>query len=113
MLSGILSLSSAQRFADAVRYVRPDPFVAERGLLTGDFPGAEVILKSDPVHERLPKAALPSQHTYGKELAYPSHAYILTASARPGAALSILKMIRVLIRHAINIGWLKHDPSLG
>jgi integrase len=32
---------------------------------------------------------------------------------RPGAALSILKMLRVLIRHAINIGWLKHDPSLG
>jgi len=32
---------------------------------------------------------------------------------RPGAALSILKMLRVLIRHAINVGWLKHDPSLG
>lgn len=32
---------------------------------------------------------------------------------RPGAALSILKMLRVLIRHAINIGLLKHDPSLG
>jgi integrase len=32
---------------------------------------------------------------------------------RPGSALSILKMLRVLIRHAINIGWLKHDPSLG
>jgi integrase len=32
---------------------------------------------------------------------------------RPGATLSILKMLRVLIRHAINIGWLKHDPSLG
>ena len=32
---------------------------------------------------------------------------------RPGAALSILKMLRVLIRHAIDIGWLKYDPSLG
>src|SRR5690606_34357139 len=32
---------------------------------------------------------------------------------RPGAALSILKMLRVLIRHAIDIGWIKHDPSLG
>jgi integrase len=32
---------------------------------------------------------------------------------RPGAALSILKMLRVLIRHAIDVGWLKHDPSLG
>ena len=32
---------------------------------------------------------------------------------RPGAALSILKMLRVLIRYAIDIGWLKHDPSLG
>lgn len=32
---------------------------------------------------------------------------------RPGAALAILKMLRVLIRHAIDIGWLKHDPSLG
>jgi integrase len=32
---------------------------------------------------------------------------------RPGAALSILKMLRVLIRHAIEIGMLKQDPSLG
>jgi integrase len=32
---------------------------------------------------------------------------------RPGAALATLKMLRVLIRHAIDIGWLKHDPSLG
>jgi enterobacteria phage integrase len=32
---------------------------------------------------------------------------------RPGAALSILKMLRVLIRHAIDIGLLQHDPSLG
>jgi enterobacteria phage integrase len=32
---------------------------------------------------------------------------------RPGAALSALKMLRVLIRHAIDIGWLKHNPSLG
>jgi integrase len=32
---------------------------------------------------------------------------------RPGAALSLLKMLRVLIRHAIEIGWLDHDPSLG
>jgi enterobacteria phage integrase len=32
---------------------------------------------------------------------------------RPGAALSILKMLRILIRHAIRIKWLKHDPSLG
>lgn len=32
---------------------------------------------------------------------------------RPGAALAILKILRVLIRHAIDIGWLKHDPSLG
>lgn len=32
---------------------------------------------------------------------------------RPGAALSTLKILRVLIRHAINIGWLDRDPSLG
>ena len=32
---------------------------------------------------------------------------------RPGAALSILKMLRILIKHAINVGWLLHDPSLG
>jgi enterobacteria phage integrase len=32
---------------------------------------------------------------------------------RPGAALAMLKMLRVLIRHAIEIGWLTHDPSLG
>jgi integrase len=32
---------------------------------------------------------------------------------RPGQRLAILKMLRVLIRHAINIGLLKYDPSLG
>ncbi len=32
---------------------------------------------------------------------------------RPGAMLDTLKKLRILIRHAINIGWLKHDPSLG
>jgi len=32
---------------------------------------------------------------------------------RPGAALDTLKKLRILIRHAINIGWLKHDPSIG
>jgi enterobacteria phage integrase len=32
---------------------------------------------------------------------------------RPGAALSTLKMLRVLIRHGIDVGWLKHDPSVG
>ena len=30
---------------------------------------------------------------------------------KPGARLAILKMLRVLIRHAICIGWLKADPS--
>src|SRR5262249_31601022 len=32
---------------------------------------------------------------------------------RPGAALAILKILRVLIRHAIDVGWLNHDPSMG
>jgi enterobacteria phage integrase len=32
---------------------------------------------------------------------------------RPGAALGLLKILRVLIRHAIDVGWLSHDPSLG
>ncbi len=34
-------------------------------------------------------------------------------AGRPGAALGILKMLRVLIGHAIDIGLLTHDPSLG
>lgn len=32
---------------------------------------------------------------------------------RPGAALDTLKKFRVLIRHAIHIEWLDHDPSVG
>jgi enterobacteria phage integrase len=32
---------------------------------------------------------------------------------RPAAALDTLKKLRVLIRHAIDTGRLKHDPSLG
>ena len=34
-------------------------------------------------------------------------------AGRPGARLSLLKMLRVLIRHAIKIGWLDRDPSTG
>lgn len=32
---------------------------------------------------------------------------------KPGAALDTLKKLRILIRHAITIGWLKTDPSAG
>lgn len=32
---------------------------------------------------------------------------------RPGSALDTLKKLRILIRHAIDIGWLKSDPSIG
>jgi enterobacteria phage integrase len=32
---------------------------------------------------------------------------------RPGAALDTLKKLRILIKHAIDKGWLKHDPSVG
>jgi len=32
---------------------------------------------------------------------------------RPGAALDTLKKLRILIRHAILLNWLKHDPSVG
>ena len=32
---------------------------------------------------------------------------------RPGAALSLLKMLRILIKHAIAIKWLAADPSVG
>jgi enterobacteria phage integrase len=38
---------------------------------------------------------------------------LLPYAGRPGAGLAILKMLRVLIRHGIDIGWLNHDPSLG
>jgi hypothetical protein len=34
-------------------------------------------------------------------------------AGKPGASLAILKILRVLIRRAIEIGWLKFDPSLG
>lgn len=34
-------------------------------------------------------------------------------AGQPGAALDTLKKLRILIRHAIVLGWLKHDPSLG
>ncbi len=32
---------------------------------------------------------------------------------KPGQRLSMLKMLRVLIRHALDIEWLMHDPSKG
>ncbi len=34
-------------------------------------------------------------------------------AGKPGAALDTLKKLRILIGHAIAIGWLTHDPSLG
>lgn len=32
---------------------------------------------------------------------------------RPGAALDTLKKLRILVRHAIALGWLRYDPTLG
>lgn len=32
---------------------------------------------------------------------------------KPGAALDTLKKLRILVRHAIVLGWLRHDPTLG
>src|SRR5258706_5781538 len=32
---------------------------------------------------------------------------------KPGAAIVLLKRIRTLVRYAISIKWLKHDPTLG
>lgn len=32
---------------------------------------------------------------------------------KPGAALDTLKKLRILIRHAILLNWLNHDPSIG
>lgn len=32
---------------------------------------------------------------------------------RPGARLHVLKMLRILIRHAIAENWLRHDPTTG
>jgi enterobacteria phage integrase len=32
---------------------------------------------------------------------------------RPGAALDTIKKLRILIKHAIDKKWLKHDPSVG
>ena len=34
-------------------------------------------------------------------------------ASKPAAALDTLKKLRILIRHAIDLGWIKHDPSLG
>jgi enterobacteria phage integrase len=40
--------------------------------------------------------------------------FILDSLAdRPGAALDTLKKLRILIKHAIDKGWLKYDPSVG
>lgn len=32
---------------------------------------------------------------------------------RPGAYLDTLKKLRILVKHAIKLGWLKHDPTIG
>lgn len=34
-------------------------------------------------------------------------------ATKPAAALDTLKKLRILIRHAVNLGQLKHDPTLG
>src|SRR4029077_13197380 len=42
------------------------------------------------------------------------NSFILAPLAdRPGAALDTLKKMRILIQHAIEKNWLKHDPSVG
>jgi enterobacteria phage integrase len=40
-------------------------------------------------------------------------AFLQPFADRPGAALDTLKKLRILIRHAIDLGWLKYDPSIG
>ncbi|TXM72899.1 tyrosine-type recombinase/integrase [Methylobacterium sp. WL12] len=40
-----------------------------------------------------------------------SAAFLEPLAGKPGARLSLLKMLRILIRHAIGKEWLKHDPS--
>lgn len=32
---------------------------------------------------------------------------------KPGAALAMLKMLRVLVRHGLELGWLREDPTIG
>jgi hypothetical protein len=38
-------------------------------------------------------------------------AFLDPYAGRPGARLAMLKMLRILIRHAIGKRWLTHDPS--
>ena len=38
-------------------------------------------------------------------------AFLDPYAGKPGARLAILKMLRILIRHAIGKDWLRHDPS--
>lgn len=38
---------------------------------------------------------------------------LLPYADKPGAGINMLKLLRVLIRHAIEIGWLDRDPSSG
>ena len=54
-----------------------------------------------------------ARHRPRASAAPPAPGILQPYAKKPGAALSILKMLRVLIRHSIEIGWLKHDPSSG
>ena len=40
-------------------------------------------------------------------------AFLEPYAAQPGAALHMLVKLRILIRHAILLNWLQHDPSIG
>ncbi len=40
-------------------------------------------------------------------------AFLEPLADRPGQSLAILKLLRVLIRHAIELGWIGSDPTLG
>ncbi len=40
-------------------------------------------------------------------------AFLVPLADKPGAALAVLKILRLLVKHAILHDWLKHDPTTG
>jgi integrase len=85
------------------RYYRSSDFLDRRARTKANYRGAIEIIRAAHGHRLV--AEMEQQHIRDKILG--------PYADRPGQRFAILKTLRILIKHAIGLGWIKHDPSSG
>lgn len=86
-----------------VSYMRTSAFISLRDTLKAGYMTRLETIRIDHGHRQV---SGPSRDRINSFMLQPF-------ADRPGASLDTLKKLRILIRHAIEKGLLKHDPSMG